>query len=579
MPSSDLRFNCTQSSMTNPVISVLTAAAQQSKANFIRHTRQIEETQEKFLRSLLQAHRNTEFGREHGLSEIKTIEQFQQRLPVQPYSAYDPYTQRMGNGERNILNPDPLIYVNLSSGSTGHKKLVPVTKRSRRYVSRASRITLGFLADAARREQRPIGKMLLPISVKPLGYTSSGIACAPVSTSDLRLGNLIYRQIFPYPFEAVQISDMLARNYICLLFALRHADLRVIAATFPVLGLQMCDYLEQNAAELLQDLQTGEIAHWLKLEPELRLKLERHCSPDPERAAQLRQVLKTQGRLTPIAAWPDLSFLITARGGSSNFFFERFPEYFGNTPIFGGVYSCAEGVLGVHRDFNTDGAILAIESGFFEFIPEDQWEQDYPKTLLPWQVKVGERYRIVFTNYSGFYRYDIGDVVEIEGFFEQTPLILFRHRRGGVMSASTEKTTEFHAIQTMQRLQQGFNVSLEYFCITLSKDALLPHYLVNIELAPDSVLPDPEKFLQKFDDTLQEVHAFYAIKRRDQIPVPRLRILKSGSFAQLRQRLIQRGMAESQLKFPHVSEDRDILDGLAIEQEIRLFGDLSSVQT
>jgi hypothetical protein len=142
------------------------------------------------------------------------------------------------------------------------------------------------------------------------------------------------------------------------------------------------------------------------------------------------------------------------------------------------------------------------------------------------------------------------------------------------MSSSTEKTTEFHAIQTMQILQQAFNISLENFCITLSKDAIPPHYQVNIELTPDSTLPDPEKFLQKFDDTLKEVHAFYAIKRRDQIPLPRLRILKPGSFEQLRHRLVQRGMTESQLKFPHVSEDREILEGLEIEQEVRLAGDL-----
>lgn len=562
--------------MANPVLTVLAAVAQQSKSHFIHSTRQVEATQEKFLRSLLHTHRHTEFGREHGLSDIKTIAQFQQRLPVQPYSAYEPYTQRMGNGETNILTAEPLIYVNLSSGSTGHKKLIPVTKRSRRFVSLASRTALGFLADATRRDRRPFGKMLLPLSVKPLGYTAGGIAYAPVSTSDLRLGNLAYRQIFAYPFEAVQISDTLTRNYICLLFALRNANLRVIAATFPVLGLQMCEYLEQNAEELIQDLEAGEIAHWLKLEPELRVKLERHWTAAPERAAQLRHVLRQQGRLTPKDAWTDLSFLITARGGSSNFFFERFPEYFGDTPIFGGVYSCAEGVLGIHRDFNTDGAILAIESAFFEFIPEDQWERDCPKTLLPWEVKVGERYRIVFSNYSGFYRYDLGDVVEVAGFFEQTPLIVFRHRRGGVMSSSTEKTSEFHVLQTMQILQEAFNISLEYFCITLSKDATLPHYLVNIELAPHVTLADPEKFLQKFDDTLKEVHAFYAIKRRDQIPLPRLRILKPGSLQQLRQRMIQQGMAESQLKFPHVSEDRDILAGLAIEQEVRLEGDRGS---
>ncbi|MDN8705136.1 GH3 auxin-responsive promoter family protein, partial [Staphylococcus aureus] len=76
------------------------------------------------------------------------------------------------------------------------------------------------------------------------------------------------------------------------------------------------------------------------------------------------------------------------------------------------------------------------------------------------EVKPGERYRILLTNYSGFYRYDIGDVVEVLGFYEQTPLIVFRYRRGGLLSSTSEKTTEFHVTQVMQALQQEFGLLL-----------------------------------------------------------------------------------------------------------------------
>ncbi len=544
-----------------------------SKAEFLHKTENAPMVQERFLRSLLKTHQTTVFGQEHALSDIKTIDQFRERLPVQPYSGFESYTERMAKGEPNVLTADPLIYFNISSGSTGQKKFIPVTKRSRQYLSKASRTSMGFAADAAIRHGRSLGQMLFPISVKSFGHTPAGIPYAPVSTSDLRLTNPIYRQLFTYPFEVFQISDTVARHYMCLLFALRNANLRIIGATFPVLALQMCDYLERHAEDLIQDLETGEIAHWLKLEPHLRAKFERRWSVAPRRAAQLQQQFHDYGRLTPHLAWPDLSFLITARGGTSDFYFERFPDYFGDTPIFGGIYACAEGMLGIHRDFNTDGAMLAIESGFYEFIPESQWDVANPKTLLPWEVIVGDRYRIVLTNYAGFYRYDLGDVVEIDGFVGHTPLLTFRHRRGGVMSSSTEKTTEFHVIQVMQVLQKAFHLALENFCITLSKDRIPAHYLVNIELAPGAVLNDPEAFLQLFDDTLKDVHTFYHIKRRDQIPLPRLRILARGSFEQLRQRMVQRGVAESQLKFPHVTEDRDLLEGLIVQHEVRLEGD------
>ncbi|MCG8366911.1 MAG: GH3 auxin-responsive promoter family protein [Pseudanabaenales cyanobacterium] len=550
------------------------AVARQAKADFVQKTRTPEAVQEQFLRSLLRAHQNTEFGRQYRLSEIKTIDQFRQRLPVQSYSSHQPYIERMANGETNILTPDRLIYFNMTSGSTGKQKLIPVTQRSRQAISRANQAGIGFVIDAAREQGAPLGKMLFTSSAKSLGRTRGGIAYGPVSTSDLRLSSILTRQIFAYPWEALQISDSLARYYICLLFALHNPDLKIIGATFPVLALQLAGYLEQYADPLIHDLEKGEIASWLPLEPALRASLTARWSAAPQRAAQLRQIFKAEGRLTPILAWPNLSFIVTARGGTSNFYLERFPEYFGDTPIFGGIYAAAETTFGVGWDFNTDSVIPAIGTNFLEFIPEGQWEVAQPQTLLPAEVKSGDRYRIVITNYSGFYRYDIGDVVEIDGFFEQTPLMIFRHRRGGVISSTTEKTTEFHVTRVVQALQQDMNLLLENFCITLSHDQIPAHYWVNIELAPGYTLNNPVEFLSKFDTALKDVHTSYEVKRRDQVPPPCLRILESGSFAQVRNRLIQRGATESQLKFPLVSEDRSLLAGLKVQQEVRLTNDV-----
>ena len=64
---------------------------------------------------------------------------------------------------------------------------------------------------------------------------------------------------------------------------------------------------------------------------------------------------------------------------------------------------------------------------------------EHPYTLLPTDVKVGERYRTLVTNYTGLYRYDIGDVVEVVGFYHQTPILVFRHRQGGLLSSTSEK--------------------------------------------------------------------------------------------------------------------------------------------
>ncbi|NJO43988.1 MAG: GH3 auxin-responsive promoter family protein [Cyanobacteria bacterium RU_5_0] len=556
--------------MTNLLLSILSIVTQQVKANFIRKTCQVEAVQERGLRSLLQIHQKTVFGRQYGLADIKTIDQFRDRVPILTYRDHEPYVDRIVKGEPNVLTPDPVIYLNLTSGSTGKQKLIPVTKRSRRVRSRVKQISTGFVIEGLQKRSLPIGKILLTSSAQLLGCTDSGINYGPVSVGDLRLSDWMYKRVFAHPFSALQTADSLARHYVCLLFALADPQTMAIGANFPILALRLCTYLEKYAEDLIRDLEKGTIADWLNLEPALRIKLEQQWSANPKRSAQLRQIMQTTGRLTPKLAWEALSVIITACGGTSDFYFERFPEYFGNTAIFGGIYASAEATFGVCHDLNDDGTILAIDSGFFEFIPADQWEISQPKTLLSWEVTPGQCYRILVTNYNGLYRYDIGDVVEVLGFYEQTPLIVFRHRLGGLLSSTSEKTTEFHAIQAMQWLQRDFHLTLENFCITLSEHEIPPPYLVNIELAAGQTLSNPQAFIQQFDRRLKQIHTSYEVKRRDQVPPPHLRILAPGSFAKIRQRLLEYGIPESQLKFPHISDDRNFLAGLTLEQEVKM---------
>ncbi len=560
--------------MSKLLLSLLTVAARRAKANFVRKTSQASAVQEQFLQDLLLVHQDTELGRKYHLSQIKTIDQFRERIPVLPYSSYEPYTERIAQGEKKVLTAEPVIYLNTTSGSTGKYKLIPVTRRFQRSLGWANLTSIGFLNDALQERGLQFGKLLATNSTQLLGRTSGGIDYGPGGPGVLRMGKFLYEQLFAHPYETLQPTDSLARHYVCLLFALRNSSMRGMGANFPMLILRICNYLERYAEDLIQDLETGTIASWLNLEPEIRTQLERQWSPHPSRATQLREIWKSEGQLTPKLAWPRLSYIATARGGTSDFYFEQFPAYFGDTPGFGAVFASAEGTLSIYPDLNTDGSVLAIETGFFEFIPADQWEADQPKTLLANQVKVGECYRILMTNYSGFYRYDIGDVVEIVGFYQQAPLLAFRYRRGGLLSSTTEKTTEFQATQVMQALQQELGLPLEDFCITLSEQGFPAHYLVNIELTPGHTLGDPQAFLAAFDRKLKEINIYYELRRRDQIPPPRLRLLASGSFGMLRQRQLKQGIPDSQLKFPHISEDRRFLAGLEVEQEIHLPEDL-----
>ena len=556
--------------MSNLVLPSIVALARWVKAGFVRQTHDPEAVQARFLFSLLRAQRDTELGRKYGLGDIRTIDAFRERVPILPYASYEPYLERVAAGEPNILTAEPVIYLTLTSGSTGKKKMIPKTRRSQAAVRQASLASMGFLIDGLARRGLSFGRVVVTNAIPPWGRTAGGIDYGPSSAGVLRLGRWLFERLFAHPYDTSRILDLDARHYIALRFALGDPQMRGFIANFPMLLLRTCHYLERFGEELARDIEKGTLAGWLEIDAELRSRLEKRCQPNGRRARQLQEILRSEGRLTPKLAWPELSFTASARGGTSDFYLQRFPEYFGNTPNFGVVFSSAEGMFSIYPDVNCDGSVLAIDSGFFEFIPQDRWQEAQPKTLLATEVKTGEFYRILNTTSAGFYRYDIGDVVEVVGFYERTPLVVFRHRFGGQISATTEKTTEAHATKVMQALQQKFDMKFEDFCILLSENDFPARYLLNVELATGDRLENPEKFLEQFDRELRETNTHYDISRNGDIPPPYLRLLAPGSFATVRQRQIEKGIPDYQLKFPHVSEDRQFLKELSVVREVRL---------
>ena len=559
------------------MLALITEYAARARANFVNKTQSPIATQEQFLKTLLQTHQSTVFGQKYRIGEIATVDRFRDRIPVLPYSDYEPYIQRIAAGETNVLTSHPARYLSVSSGTTGKRKWIPISRHYQRTLQRSNLAGLGFATQGLKARRLKFGKFLLAHSAQILGKTSGGIEYGLASSGSVRMERWLGGQLYAHPFEVLQVNDSLTRHYLCLLFSLRNTKMRGMAASFPMLLLRTCRYLEQYAEELIHDLATGELASWLRLQPQERDRLEQRWSAAPRRAVELHSILQSEGRLTPMLVWPELCYVATARGGTSDFYFQNFLDYFGDIPIFGGVYGCSEATYGVSSDFDDDGYVMALESGFFEFIPANQPPSNYPSTLMPTEVRVGDRYRVLVTNYAGLYRYDIGDVVEVLGFYGRTPMFTFRHRQGGLLSSISEKTTEDHVLQVMQTLQREFQLSLEDFCITLSEHEIPPHYLVNIELTRGQQLTAPQSFLENFDRHLQKVNLQYQLRRRDQIPPPRLRILAPGSFEQFRQRQLNQGIPDTQLKILHISENRQCLQGLTIEQEFSLSAQMSAI--
>ena len=111
--------------------------------------------------------------------------------------------------------------------------------------------------------------------------------------------------------------------------------------------------------------------------------------------------------------------VVVGGGADSAIFRERVEELWGRQPL--EIYGATEGGIYATQTWDYEGMTFIPNLNFFEFIPEREqfkWQLDHsyqPKTILLDEVKEGEKYEIVSTNFHGgiMTRYRIGDIIKI----------------------------------------------------------------------------------------------------------------------------------------------------------------------
>ena len=89
------------------------------------------ETQEESLYQLLAQAANTEWGKIYDYASITSVDEYQNRFPVQTYEDILPYVERLGKGEANLLWQGKIKWFAKSSGTTSTKsKFIPVSAES-----------------------------------------------------------------------------------------------------------------------------------------------------------------------------------------------------------------------------------------------------------------------------------------------------------------------------------------------------------------------------------------------------------------------------------------------------------------
>jgi hypothetical protein len=141
----------------------------------------------------------------------------------------------------------------------------------------------------------------------------------------------------------------------------------------------------------------------------------------PKASARLvKGLMKSKLARRPLLPKDLWSVRVIVGGGTDSAIFRgRVGELWGRQPL--EIYGATEGGVYATQTWDHEGMTFIPNLNFFEFIPEREWfkwqlDHSYqPKTVLLDEVKAGENYEIVTTNFHGgiMTRYRIGDIIRI----------------------------------------------------------------------------------------------------------------------------------------------------------------------
>lgn len=88
--------------------------------------------QNKKLLNLIKRNKNTLYGKKYNFEKIKSVNEFQNQIPISEYEDYSDYIEKIKHLESNVLTSDRVRILEPTSGSSGAKKYIPYNEFLRR---------------------------------------------------------------------------------------------------------------------------------------------------------------------------------------------------------------------------------------------------------------------------------------------------------------------------------------------------------------------------------------------------------------------------------------------------------------
>jgi hypothetical protein len=492
------------------------------------------------LAEIIGVNSQSEFGRQHGFATLD-LEQnagaYAAAVPLHRYADFEPAIERIRKGEQNVLCSEPVEFFSVSSGTTGMGKTIPTTRRLRKTLTRAYvDLTNAVPATSIPGAAAPFRGLYMGSAATRIQYTEAGIPMGSASSESLTRVRRIAPLLWSSPWPVFEVADTTTQWYLHALFALREPNLTYLRGTFAGHLSGWLAFIFEQQSELINDIALGTLKDDLTLTVEVRAELAARLKPDPARATALRNAF-AEGKDFVRRAWPTISYASTVITGSFAAYLPALQQYLADVPIYTTVYGASETPIGLNIEVaSPERYVLLVGLAYFEFIPFEAIEEQQPQTCGLDGLTVGRAYEPVITNWAGLYRYRLGDIVRVEGYHRQAPILSFSHRIGTVLDLAAEKVSEaqvFQALQEALSAPAGEGNTLIDYTTHARVTGSPPRYEFYLELGRDGV--DRAALETRIDDALCKANAIYASVRKGNMIVgpPIVKCLAPGSFEAL----------------------------------------------
>lgn len=569
--------------------------------------------QQQVLEEILNTNLQTEYLKSF-LNGDSGKENFKNKVPIVNYEDIKPCIERIANGETSsIISAQPITELLTSSGTSGGQpKIMPSTAEELERKTFFYNLLVPVMNKYV--DGLDQGKAMYLLFIKPEISTPSGLMARPVLTSYYKSKNFRNRafnryNVYTSPDETILCSDSKQSMYCQLLCGLVQRDevLRV-GAIFASAFLRAIKFLEEYLKELCSNIRTGSVSDWIT-DPNCRnAVLSILSKPNSELADLIEDECSGkswEGIIKKL--WPRTKYIEVIVTGSMAQYITTLEFYSGGLPLVSTMYGSSECYLGINfKPLSNPSDVsytLLPNMAYFEFLPVDNNDKEVVpdvqcngvgvtdrngKEMVEAvdlvEVKLGHYYELIVTTFTGLYRYRVGDILMVTGFYNNAPQFRFVHRRNVVLSIDTDKTNEEDLLKAVTRakvLLEPLGFLLTEYTSVADTASIPGHYVLfwELKMRGTNDLPELDPVIMEqccsiVEESLDSVYRRCRKKDKSIGPLE-VRVVTHGTFDALMDFCVSQGSSVNQYKTPRCIKSEEALKIL----DSRVVGRFSSNKT